>query len=134
MATILVDIEVAVSPDKAWDAVRDYGALHTRLVPGFVVATEVLADREAPVRVVTFANGAVLRETIVSVDDARRRLVWAIRGEGVDHHNGAMMVEAVGQGCRVTWTADVLPDALVSAFEPLMRQGMATMKATLEVA
>lgn len=74
----------------------------------------------------------MLRETIVSVDDARRRLVWAIRGEGVDHHNGALAVEPDGGGCCVTWTADVLPAALADAFEPLMRRGLAVMKATLE--
>jgi hypothetical protein len=55
-------------------AVRDVGAVHQRLAPGFVV--DVRLDEDA--RVVTFANGAVVRELIVDIDDdtARRRLVW----------------------------------------------------------
>jgi hypothetical protein len=38
-----------------WDAVRDFGALHHRLVPGFVVEARLEGDD----RVVTFFNGAV---------------------------------------------------------------------------
>ena len=36
MASIHKDIIIDASPDDVWDAVRDFGALHTRLVPGFV--------------------------------------------------------------------------------------------------
>jgi len=43
---------------------RDIGALHTRLVPGFVVATRL----EPGARVVTFGSGAVAREPIVTLD------------------------------------------------------------------
>lgn len=38
-----------------WDAARDVGALHTRLVPGFAVDTQL----EEGARIVTFANGVV---------------------------------------------------------------------------
>ena len=36
MASIHKDIPIDAPPDDVWDAVRDFGALHTRLVPGFV--------------------------------------------------------------------------------------------------
>ena len=53
MASIHKDIPLAASADDAWDAVRDFGALHTRLVPGFVLDTKL----EGEARIVSFANG-----------------------------------------------------------------------------
>ena len=44
---------------------RDFGALHTRLVPGFVTDTKLDGDA----RIVTFANGTVARELLVDCDD-----------------------------------------------------------------
>ena len=134
MATVVKQIEIGAAPTAVWDAVRDVGALHTRLVPGFVLDTRMLAGAEPPVRRVTFASGAMLDETIVTVDDDEMRLVWSIRGEGVHHHNGALRVEACGPGARVDWTADVSPTALADRFAPLMAQGLQVMKATLEAA
>ncbi len=58
MASIRKEITTSASPDQAWDALRDVGALHTRLVPGFVVDTKI----EPGARVVTFFNGIVVRE------------------------------------------------------------------------
>ena len=83
MASIRKRISVACAPAVAWDAIRDVGALHTRLVPGFVLDTRV--DGEA--RIVTFANGMVVREPIVAVDDAEMRLAWGAEGAGLDHYN-----------------------------------------------
>ena len=60
MATLHKNIFIAARPEQVWDAVRDIGALHTRLVPGFVLDTRVEGDT----RVVTFANGRVVREPI----------------------------------------------------------------------
>ena len=41
MASVSVEITTKASPETVWDAIRDIGALHTRLVPGFVVHTEL---------------------------------------------------------------------------------------------
>ena len=128
MATIFHETTIAQPPGVIWARLRDYAALPA-LVPGFVTATELLPGDGPPVRRVTFASGAVLDETIVAVDDARQRLVWTIRGPGVEHHNGAAQVIAAGDGARVTWTADVLPDALADDFSPLMAEGLRVMAA-----
>ena len=131
MPTVHKEILVHVAPDVVWDAIRDVGALHTRLVPGFVTHVEMVAD--PPARMVTFASGMVLKELIVTVDDSQRRLVWAIESDQVRHHNGAMQVFPAEQGwSRVVWIADVLPQAMADAFEPLMGQGMEIMKAHME--
>ena len=44
MASIHREIRIAATPDTAWSALRDVGALHTRLVPGFVVDTKLEGD------------------------------------------------------------------------------------------
>lgn len=132
MATVTREVLVRATPEAVWDAVRDVGALHERLVPGFVTATVMEATGALAVRRVTFASGLTLRERIVAVDDAALRLVWAIEADGVDHHNGALSVSAAEQGgARVVWTADVLPHALADQYGPLMEAGLAVMAAHL---
>src|SRR5262245_40289714 len=130
MASIRKEIVIEAPAASVWDAVRDVGAIHRRLAPGFVVDTRL----EPGLRVVTFANGLVLRELIVDVDDTSRRLVWAAVEGRATHHNGSMQVLDEGEGehrCRVVWVTDVLPHELAAAVEPLMTQGMAVMQQTL---
>jgi hypothetical protein len=112
-----------------WDAIRDVGAVHTRLAPGFVVDTRL----EDGARIVTFGNGLVARELIVDVDDQARRLVWAVVGGRPSHHNASLQVFADGERCsRVVWIADLLPNDLAGPIAGLIDQGMAVMKKTLE--
>ena len=65
MATIQKEIAIERSKEFVWDAIRDLAAIHKRLVPGFVVDCKL----EGGWRTVTFANGMVVRELIVAVDD-----------------------------------------------------------------
>ena len=129
MASIRKEILIDAPAEKVWDAVRDVGAVHRRLVPGFVVDTRL----EDGARVVTFANGLVARELIVGVDDEARRLVWAVVGSRrLTHHNGSMQVfaEADAQS-RVVWIADLLPHEVAPDIAGLMEQGLDVMKKTL---
>jgi Polyketide cyclase / dehydrase and lipid transport len=131
MATVRKLIEIDAAPEAVWDAVRDVGALHTRLVRGFVVDT-VLGDG---VRVVTFGNGMVQREPIVTCDDQERRLVYTAVDSplGATHYNGAVLVSrGAGDGARVEWRIDVLPNSLAERLDQAMGIGAAAMKRTLE--
>lgn len=129
MASIRKEIVIATPGDRVWDAIRDLGALHTRLVPGFVVDTRLEGDA----RIVTFGNGAVARERIVALDEEGRRLVWSIVGGRFEHHNGAVQVlDEPGGAARVVWIADLLPHALAPEIGGMMAQGLAVMKRTLE--
>lgn len=130
MATLHKEIFIARRPEEVWDAIRDLGALHTRLVPGFVVDTRLEGDA----RVVTFGNGTVVREPILSLDDARRRLAWSAEGAQTTHYNAVMQVVADGAGTRVTWTTDLLPNEMAAPIAAMQEQGLATMKRTLESA
>ena len=130
MASIRHEISVDARAEAVWDAVRDVGAVHERLAPGFVVDTRL----EEGARVVTFGNGLVARELIVDLDDGARRLCWAVVGSPrLTHHNASLQVFADGeQRSRVVWIADLLPDTAAVTIRAMIEQGMTVMKKTLE--
>jgi carbon monoxide dehydrogenase subunit G len=129
MASIRREVNVAVSAETAWDAVRDVGALHTRLVKGFVTDCRLEGDA----RVVTFANGMQARELIVDLDEAQRRLVWSAVGGRLSHHNASVQVFDEGAGrCRLVWIADLLPHQLKPAIEAMVDEGAKAIQRTLE--
>ena len=130
MASIRKEIVIEASPKRVWDAVRDVGAVHERLAPGFVVDTRL----EAGARVVTFANGLVARELIVDVDDEARRLAWAVVGSPrLTHHNASLQVFDDGdRGSRVVWIADLLPNEIAGTIAAMIEEGLGAMKKTLE--
>ena len=106
MASIHREIPISASPDDVWAAVRDFGAVHQRLAPGFVLDARLDGD----VRIVTFHNGTIAHEPLVDCDDARRRLVYSVISDRVKHYNAAVQVAADGEtGARVSWIVDVLP-------------------------
>lgn len=128
MASISKAIVTSARPQSVWDAIRDIGALHTRLVPGFVLDTRL----EPGARVVTFANGMVIKEPIVSIDDDGRRLVWGAEGGALTHYNASVQVFPEGDGSRVVWVADFLPHEASAVVDTMMGQGMAAMKKALD--
>jgi Polyketide cyclase / dehydrase and lipid transport len=128
MASIRLEMSLTADPIEVWDAVRDVGAIHTRLAPDFV--TDVKMDGDA--RIVTFANGMVAKELIVDLDDAARRLAWSVVEGRMTHHNGSLQVFPESSGCRVVWIADILPHDLKAPIQGMMQQGMNAMKKKLE--
>lgn len=128
MASIHKEAHLDVGPEQVWDVIRDVGAVHTRFAPGFVVDTTM--DEGA--RIVTFANGLVAREVIVSIEEDARRLVYSARSERLTHHNASFQVFPESGGCRLVWIADVLPEAAGATIGAMMEQGMAAARAALE--
>lgn len=129
MASIHKEIAIDADPDDVWDAVRDFGALHTRLVPGFVLDTRIEGDA----RIVRFANGAVARELLVDCNDARRRLVYAVISERVRHYSASVEVGAGSDTpTRVSWTVDVLPNEIASHIDGQMDQAAHAMQKALK--
>ncbi|HET7834838.1 MAG TPA: SRPBCC family protein [Variovorax sp.] len=129
MASIRQEIQVAAPAEKIWDAVRDVGEIHRRLVPGFV--TDCKLDGDA--RIVTFGNGVVAREVIVDLDDTARRAVWSASGGRLTHHNASLQVFAEDAGhSRLVWIADLLPHEMKPAIAGMIAEGLKAMKRTLE--
>jgi carbon monoxide dehydrogenase subunit G len=129
VASIRKEISTKAPVEDVWEALRDIGALHTRLVPGFVVDTQL----EPGARIVTFGNGMTVREQIVAIDEESHRLVWSAAGGSLIHHNASAQVFANPQGeATVVWIADLLPDEAGASVAAMMEQGMAVMKQTLD--
>ena len=129
MASIRKEILVDNCPDRVWDALRDVGALETRVVPGFVTDTKL----EDGARIVTFGNGTVARELIVDVDDDERRVVWSVVGGRFTHHNASVQVFDDGNGgSRLVWIADLLPNEIAGDIRAMIEQAARVMKPTLE--
>lgn len=129
MASIHKEVSIAAPADQIWSALRDVGALHTRLVTGFVTDCRLDGD----VRIVHFANGMVVRELIVDVNDDDRRVAWAAVEGRLTHHNASAQVFAEGSNqSRVVWIADLLPNELAPAIAGMIDQGLTAMKKTLE--
>jgi hypothetical protein len=131
VASIYRDIRIDVDTEQAWDALRDFGALDKRLATGFVTEARL----EGNDRIVTFFNGTVLRERLISVDDDARRLVWSIVDGPYAHHNGSAQIFCdCDRRTWFVWVADVLPDELAPRTAEMMERGLAAIKHTLESA
>ena len=128
MASIRKKILVQVPAADVWDAVADFGALHRRLVAGFVIDAHMDGDT----RVVTFANGNVARERLVDCDEIARRLVYTISSERIAHYNASVQVfEHSADKCRLVWIVDVLPNELRTYISDQMNQAANAMQLTL---
>jgi hypothetical protein len=128
MASIYKDIPIDAPAHVVWDAVRDFGAVHTRLAPGFVTDTKL----EDGSRMVTFANGTVARELFVDCDDTRRRLAYAVVSERLTQHSASIQIIADGETrCRMIWITDVLPHEIAPYISSQMDLGAAAMQKAL---
>ena len=129
MASIRKDLIINASAEHVWAAVRDIGAIHTRLAQQFVIDTKLEGDS----RLVTFANGEVVRERIVDIDDRACRLAYAVIEWRTTHHNASFQVVSEGDGrCRLIWITDLLPDSLADLVGGFVDQGCVAIKRTLE--
>ncbi|MEU1230911.1 SRPBCC family protein [Streptomyces sp. NPDC005828] len=133
MAHIHKEFLIDNTPEKVWEALREVGAVHQRLVPGFVTDTRMETDT----RIVTFANGVVVHELIVDVDEASRRVAYAVVGGSMapKHHHASMQVLADAEGrSRFVWAIDVAPDELADPIDEMAEQGARIMRETLKAA
>jgi carbon monoxide dehydrogenase subunit G len=128
VASIHKNIPIDAHPDEVWAAVRDFGALHQRLVPGFVLDARLDGDA----RIVSFANGTVARETLVDCDDVRRRLVYAVTSERIKQHSASVQVTPDGEACtRLIWIVDLLPNEIAPYIDAQMDQAALAMQKAL---
>ena len=131
VASIRHEVEIEATAEHVWDAVRDVGAVHRRLVPGLAVG----ARMDGHVRILTLPDGGVVRELIVDVDDDTRRLAYAVV-EGrmaLVYHHATLEVFAEGPArSRLVWITDFLPDELAAEIRLRTERGIQVMKRALE--
>lgn len=133
MASIHKEFLVDATPDQVWDVLRDFGAVHERLAPGFVTDTRLDADT----RTVTFADGTVVAERLVDLDPVSRRVAYTVVGGSLhpSHHHAWMQVSSETEGrTRFVWHTDVLPDSLAASITEFVEHGATAMRAALEAA
>lgn len=128
MAMIYREFRIEAPIERVWDALADFGALQTKLAPGFVVDCQL----EGEVRTVTFGNGRVVQERLVGLDPAVQRLAYAIIDGPATHHQASAQVFSDGDATRFVWITDVLPDSLAAPFGSMMDQGIIAVKKALE--
>jgi carbon monoxide dehydrogenase subunit G len=129
MASIIRDIAVAAPPDKVWESVRDVGNAH-KLFVGVLTDCQVGEGD----RTVTFANGMVVRELILDVNDEHKRVAYAAVGGRTTHHNSSLQVFAAKGGhSRIQWVTDFLPNEMAPVIGGLIEAGAAAMKRELEI-
>src|SRR5262245_19763860 len=129
MASIHREVLIDAPASQVWSALRDVGALHTRLVPGFVTACVL----EGETRQVTFGNGAQATERIIDVNPDLQRVSWSATGGPLTHHNASAQIVPAGEtACRVLWVADLLPHQMAPAIAGMIEQGLAAMKRAQE--
>lgn len=128
MASIWWEEPVAAPAGLAWAALRRVDLAHRLFSP-------VLVDgsMDGGIRTVTFANGLVVRERIVDVDEERMRLVYAVLGDLFEHHSASMQILPVDEErSRFVWISDFLPDERAETVRPLMEQGARALARNIE--
>jgi hypothetical protein len=129
MASIQQRIELEVGADKAWAALRAVGDAHKLFAP-----VVVDGQLEGDTRSVRFANGMILQERILDIDEKTRRVAYTVLdGPGMAYHHASMQIVGDGQGrSTFVWITDFLPADLSGALAPLIEQGTRALKANLE--
>lgn len=131
LPTIRKEILIDASPEQVWDAVRDVGAVHRRLVPRYTEDTRMNGHE----RTLTMLGGNVVREYIVSVDDQARRMAYAVvesQTPLLHHHASFQVFPHEGGAAVLVWTTDFLPDDLAAEIQARVDRGSQVMKATIE--
>ena len=127
MASIIKKIELPLPAAAVWKQVREVGNAQL-LFPGVVSACVLQGDE----RTVTFSNGVVLKERILSVDEESMRVAYSATGGRATHHNSSLrVVPLAADRCRVVWTTDFLPDDITPLVEGLCNAGLTAMKRQL---
>jgi carbon monoxide dehydrogenase subunit G len=128
MASVRREISIQARPEAVWACLRDFGAVHQRVAPGFVVDAQLDGDA----RLVKFANGTEAREVLVDLDDEARRLVYAVVGNArIQQHSASVQVFTDGDASRLVWIADLLPNGIAGYVAAQMDEAAITMKEAL---
>ena len=128
MSSIWWEETIAVPAERAWERLRRVDLAHELFAP-------VLVDGriEGDIRTVTFADGLVVREWIVDVNEARRRVAYTVLDGVFDHHAASMQIVPVDEtSCRFVWITDFLPAERCAMVKPLVEQGARALAANIE--
>ena len=129
MASIYKELSIEVAAETAWAALRAVGDAEKAFAP---VLSESKLDDD--MRTVKFANGLIICERILDVDEGRRRVAYsAVNAAGILFHHASMQIFDAGPNrCRFVWITDFHPKEIAGNLAPLIEQGTAALKKNLE--
>lgn len=128
MASVRKELRLGVAAEVAWALLRDAGAAHEAF-PGVLAACR----RDGESRTVTFASGNQVRERIVAIDEAQRRIAYAVVEGRFSHHSASMQIVPEDDGrCRFVWVSDFLPNELEPTVRALVEQGAEAFRRAAE--
>jgi len=121
MAEGAVDVTVDATPDAVWAKVGDFGGVG-EFFPGIESFRLEGDDR------VIGMFGMEIRERLVSRDDATRSMTYSvIDGVPIESHSATITVEPEGDGSKVTWAYNVLPDEMAPIFGDTYKGALAAV-------
>ena len=122
MAEGAVDVRVDATPEAVWAKVGDFGGV-ADFFPG-IESFRLEGDER-----VIGMFGMEIRERLVSRDDATRTLSYSvIDGVPIESHTATITVEADGEGSKVTWAYNVVPDEMAPIFGDTYKAALAAVE------
>jgi hypothetical protein len=134
---VKVSERVEADADAVWGLLRDFGGVD-RYAQGLESCT-LEGSGVGAVRTLRMAGGVQIQERLESLDDAGRRLSYAIVGESplpVDDYLATIVVAEEDGGCRVEWSSTFEPrgipvEKVAPLVEGIYRGGLAGIRKTL---
>jgi hypothetical protein len=128
MTSLRCEILVDVPAPLAWTALKNVPRTH-ELYAGVLVDGRFEGD----IRTVTFANGMLVRERIIAIDEARMRVAYAVLGDRFEQHAASMRIVPVSaRQCHFVWVSGFLPETNADTVGSLMAKSCAPLKRVLE--
>jgi mxaD protein len=122
MAAGAVDVTVAASPDEVWKKVGDFGGV-ADFFPG-IESFRLEGDER-----VIGMFGMEIRERLLARDEAGRVITYSvIDGVPVESHTATISVEPDGEGSRVIWAYDVIPDEMAPIFGDTYKAALTSLE------
>ncbi|MDH6513950.1 hypothetical protein M2164_000423 [Streptomyces sp. SAI-208] len=122
MATFRFDTRVAQDPDRVWAVLTDVS-----MIPQWFPAVQE-AHFDGTHRHLRVPGGATMKSLVVTKNDELRRFQYRfVEGmpQPIDFHLGTIDVLADGDGSRVVYSQEILPEALAPIVEGAVSEGIA---------
>lgn len=104
---VSLSLDFALPPERVWAAVTDHASMGKWL--GADVRMLDKGDARGVGAVRRVRRGPVTLDEEVIYADAPRRLVYRVlRGAGLSHHRGEILVEPLESGARVSWNVRIV--------------------------
>jgi hypothetical protein len=127
VTTIKREIHIDRPPEAVWAIVGNLGSMDW--IPGVIGSTI-----DGTIRTCEVGEGAILKEEILSMDEAARHYEYTIVESRmpVSFYRASMKVMDDGTGSRFIWTAEIEPGDLGPTIEAALEGGTQALKARLE--